>query len=396
MRDYSQSILCDDRNLQGFCHYYNERKDLKAPDESLDPTYLSRLVYNFLSDEFSFAIPILKQINKLGSSKHRSIYIFPPDDKLVLRYLNYVLQGVVPMDEHCYSFQRGKSIRDGIRSLVRLETHAFAAIKVDIHDYFNSIPVRQGFDWLEQALEGYELITERLKNLLTSSKVIVDGQMVEVHHKGVMAGMPLAPFLSNLYLRPFDSLMARRFHGYIRYSDDMLFFCEDARVDKEIDDIRCRISEYGLQINEEKTCIYPKGRGFDFLGLHIEADTVELSHVTKKKIKQKIRRASRSIYRWQVKKGLGYEVGLMVMIRKFNKKFYGYDSQETDFTWSKWYFGILTESEGLYEVDQYFQETIRYLASGKTNKSNYRKMPYSMLKEHGYRPLVSEYYKWCE
>ena len=45
-------------------------------------------------------------------------------------------------------------------------------------------------------------------------------------------------------------------------------------------------------------------------------------------------------------------------------------------------------------VDAYFQQEQRYLLTGHHNKMNYKKCPYSKLKECGYKSLVHEYYKF--
>ena len=65
--------------------------------------------------------------------------------------------------------------------------------------------------------------------------------------------------------------------------------------------------------------------------------------------------------------------------------------------------GILNEiieketwiSEGFRIIDDYMQEYLRYLYSGRHYKGNY-KITYEMLKKIGYRNLVNEYYKYIK
>lgn len=53
--------------------------------------------------------------------------------------------------------------------------------------------------------------------------------------------------------------------------------------------------------------------------------------------------------------------------------------------------GVST-TDGLKEIDHYLQENIRFLSTGRHNKSNY-KVDYKQLKALGYRSLVNEFYK---
>ena len=47
----------------------------------------------------------------------------------------------------------------------------------------------------------------------------------------------------------------------------------------------------------------------------------------------------------------------------------------------------------LHEIDLYCQDWIRYIASGRHIKKNHSLLTHEMMRDCGYRPLVSEYYK---
>ena len=68
-------------------------------------------------------------------------------------------------------------------------------------------------------------------------------------------------------------------------------------------------------------------------------------------------------------------------------------NNNNELTWELWYFPIINTTKGIHEIDLYVQQTLRYIATGKYNKKNYN-ITYTKLKELGYRPLVSEYYKF--
>ena len=82
---------------------------------------------------------------------------------------------------------------------------------------------------------------------------------------------------------------------------------------------------------------------------------------------------------------------IKAMNRKYNRKFYGKDN--TELSWKFWFFPTITTVKSLKIIDNYYQNQIRYLITGKHNKKNYKKVPYQLLKECNYKSLVNEYYK---
>ena len=58
------------------------------------------------------------------------------------------------------------------------------------------------------------------------------------------------------------------------------------------------------------------------LGFLFSKTEINISDHTFEKLKKKIRRKGRSIYRWRCKTGATYKSALKVYIRYFNKKFY--------------------------------------------------------------------------
>jgi hypothetical protein len=62
-----------------------------------------------------------------------------------------------------------------------------------------------------------------------------------------------------------------------------------------------------------------------------------------------------------------------------------------ELTWARWYFPMITTAESLKIIDQYSQNCIRYLATGKHTKSAYN-FRYEDIKKLGYISLVNAYY----
>ena len=108
-------------------------------------------------------------------------------------------------------------------------------------------------------------------------------------------------------------------------------------------------------------------------------------------MKGKIKRKAEALMRWRSRKGIPAEQAMQAMIRTFNKKFFENDDDNT-LNWSRWFFPLINQTDGLKEIDHYLQQNIRYLATGKHGKANYR-TDYTQLKQLGYRSLVNEYYE---
>ena len=68
------------------------------------------------------------------------------------------------------------------------------------------------------------------------------------------------------------------------------------------------------------------------------------------------------------------------------------DENEDGFTWSRWDFPLLTTAESLKKIDQYLEQYLRFLSTGRHTKKNFN-VRYEELKELGFRSLVNEYYK---
>ena len=79
-------------------------------------------------------------------------------------------------------------------------------------------------------------------------------------------------------------------------------------------------------------------------------------------------------------------------IRSFNNKFFEGDDPEA-LSWSRWFFPVINRAEGLREIDRYFQQYARYIATGRHAKVNYCSR-YADLKVLCYLSLVHEFYRY--
>lgn len=338
-------------------------------------------------------IPQKKIINKMGTGKKRVVYTFDPDAMQILSFIAYLLYRYDDrFAPNCYAFRRGIRPHDAIRRLNRaIRGQRMWAYKLDIHDYFNSIDIGLLLPMLHEMLANDKLLYEFFERMLTDNHVLYQGKVIEEPH-GIMAGTPTAPFLADVFLNAVDHYFEEKGVVYARYSDDIILFAPDREaLEAHKSTMLQFLEKYHLEVNPDKERLFSPDEAYEFLGFKCHEGRIDIAESTKQKMKGKISRQARSLMRWRKRKGVDAEPTMWVMINYFNRKFFEGDDPET-LTWSRWFFPLITESDGLREIDKYLQQNIRFLSTGRHSKANY-KVGYDDLKRLGYRSLVNEFYK---
>ena len=339
-------------------------------------------------------LPTKKLVNKMGSGKKRVVYSFAPDEMLILKLIAFLLYKYDDQfAPNCYAFRRGLKASDAVFKINKaIRNQKMWAYKLDIHDYFNSIDIDILLPMLKELLADDLQLYHFFEKLLTTNLAISNGQIIEEKH-GVMAGTPTAPFLADVYLKEVDRYYYNKGVVYARYSDDIIMFAPDYDTLQQYKDQMCHfLAQYHLEVNPDKERIYSPDEAYEFLGFKCHGHNIDISEATKKKMKGKISRKARSLLRWSHKNHIEPEKAMKGLINYFNRKFFESDDPETH-TWSRWFFPVINQTEGLKEIDHYLQQYIRFLSTGKHHKTNYR-VDYEQLKELGYKSLVHEYYKY--
>ena len=376
------------RLMRGYYNWHQfEVADLYVEEQGYLP-----LAHRLTQGE-SLGIPVKKTINKIGTGKKRAVYTYGPEEMRALSLISYLLYRYDHcFAPNCYAFRQGLHPQDAIRQINKaLEHRQMWAYKLDIHDYFNSIPIDKLLPMLEKMMADDLPLYHFFEQMLTDDHVLSNGEVIEEKH-GIMAGTPTSPFLANVYLSDVDHYFYNAGVGYARYSDDIIVFAPDRpTLEAHKAQLLQFIEQHGLTINPNKERIYTPDEPFEFLGFKCHGDEVGISASTIKKMKGKISRRARALMRWRKRKGVEAEKAMTVMIRHYNRKFYEDNDPET-LTWSRWYFPVINQTDGLKEIDQYLQQQIRFLSTGKHTKANYR-VDYETLKRLGYRSLVHEFYR---
>ncbi len=342
-----------------------------------------------------FPLPARSVISKLSTGKKRTVYTYPEAENTVLKLLTYFLlrQYDHIYSKNLYSFRPGRTAQDAVKHLLRqpgiFEKYSY---KVDVSNYFNSIPAGEMIEDLEKAVGDDKALFSFLSALLSEDRVIdnATGEVV-IEQKGIMAGTPLASFYADLYLREMDSEFETQGILYARYSDDIIVFADSPEELKlYAGRIRQFLASRGLEVNPSKEEVRTPGEGFVFLGFSLCNGVIDIAPASIDKLKKKMRRKTRALKRWQIRNGLDGVKAAKAFIRIFNAKLLE-STSESDLSWSYWYFPNINTHKSLAVIDGYAQECLRFLLSSKRTKTRFN-VRYEDLKKLGYKSLVHEYH----
>ncbi len=390
--------LTKEETWSDYLQYKIERKHLSKKELDELSKFIESKSYKSITDQlqnpnYCFAPPIKNVINKSGTNKKRIVYTYNDSEAIVLKVMNFLLYRYdYKINPNCYSFRKNSSAKDAIKAVLKIKNlDSLFCLKVDISNYFNSIPAKRLCEKLEYIMSDDKETYGFLKRLLLSNEAIEKGQLI-TENRGAMAGTPISPFFANIYLKNLDEYFEQKGILYFRYSDDIImFFSSFKELKSEYETLKNMLFEEGLQINPDKVSIGAPNGPWEFLGIGYDNGIIDLSNVTINKLKAKIRRKAHTLYRWRKRRGATFEQTAKVMIRVFNRKFYD-DTDQHSFTWSRWFFPLINTDLSLKELDAYLLQYIRYLNKGRHYKGNY-KIKYDDIKALGYRSLVNEYYK---
>ena len=364
--------------------------EIKQLEEYINNKRYKDIVNDILNNNYTFSIPYKHLINKINSDKKRVVYSFNEDENMILKIITYLfsLEYDKKYSKNCYSFRKKNGPKEAIKKLYNSNINNLYGYKIDIKNYFNSIDINILFNKLDLFIDNDLLLLGFIKNILSNPYVNFNNEIIK-EKKGIMAGIPISSFLANIYLKELDDYFNDIL--YIRYSDDIIIFSDKDNLDKYINILNNKIKEFNLEINKDKVTYIKPNDKFDFLGFSFKNNKIDLSNISKQKIKSKIKRTSKKLRKWMINNNTSSERAIKAVIRKFNRKFFSLSNNEL--TWELWYFPVINTIDSLHEIDLYLQDNLRYINTGKHNKKNYN-LKYSTLKEYGYKSLVNEYYKF--
>ena len=122
-----------------------------------------------------FPLPRRAVISKMSSQKKRIVYIYPEPENTVLKLLTYLLlrkyDGL--FSDGLFSFRPGVTAKDAVRRLRGTPgIGSMWSYKVDISNYFNSVPVERFLPVLKGALADDPELFDFLSGLLSDPRVL--------------------------------------------------------------------------------------------------------------------------------------------------------------------------------------------------------------------------------
>lgn len=369
--------------------FYVNKEEYETLKKFIDKKKYYDICLQIVNGTYQFSIPRKKFINKSWTPKKRIVYTFKYNEMLILKMIQYLLKEYdYLLSPNCYSFRGEISPKQAFYNIANYGYLKYG-YKVDIHNYFNSIDIDKLLDLLKDKIDNQ--VYNLFKQILLNDKVIVNDEII-MEKKGVMAGTPISCFLSNIYLSKLDFYFKDK--KYARYADDIIIFADSKEELKEmIDYIHKFFSDYGLEINYDKEHYYEDNEKFEFLGFAYDKGKIDLSDKAVLKMKAKIRRKSRALRRWKLRKNISSISAMKSLNNIFNYKFF-YKDKSKELNWSIWYFPTINTSESLKVIDEYYQHYLRYIATGKHCGKEYWSITYEDIKKSGYRSLVHEYYEY--
>ena len=339
--------------------------------------------------------PLYRLVPKNFQGKKRAVYSFQDTQSYLIKLVSFAMRGIERFySDRLFSFRPDKTAEDLLFEVCNHRgLQDLFILKTDVSNYVGSIVPELLIPKLEKLfLPEDPAFYHFLVWLLTRNRVVDhEGHLID-HCPGGMGGIPLGNFFMNVYLDEMDAWFSPRAAFYSRYSDDILIA---ARTLEEIREYEQKYYEFlhrlQLSTNREKTRVLQPGEPFDFLGMELCEGRITISAHSMKKIRRKLRIfADRALILRNTGKMTPDEAAQDLIIR-FNRYSFGVDGEGNIFSWARWAFPVITDTESLEQIDHYFQDSLRYVLYGSMKRRN-RSIAYVQLSALGYKTLVYYYH----
>jgi RNA-directed DNA polymerase len=215
------------------------------------------------------AMPSKRGWIKKANGKMRPLGIAALEDKIVQQAVVTVLNQIYEEDFRgfSYGFRPGRQPHQALDALyVGLKRKKVNwVLDMDLKGFFDNIEKERLMEIVEQRIADPRIL--RLIRKWLNAGVIEEGEWSETE-KGTPQGAVISPLLANIYLHHVLDQWADQWRQnakgdviLVRYADDAVIGFQDQHEAKLfVKDLRQRLSEYGLELNEEKTRLIRFGR----------------------------------------------------------------------------------------------------------------------------------------
>lgn len=265
-------------------------------------------------------------IAKPGSTEKRALGIPTVRDRVVQTALKMVIEPIFEREfaPQSYGFRPGRSCKDALRRVDELlqggHTHV---VDIDIKGYFDSIPQDRLLEKIEKHIADGRVL-ELIKGFLKAG--VMEGMESWEPEEGTPQGGVISPLLANIYLNELDWQMKNAGLEMVRYADDMVVMCADAKKARQaLEAVQRWMDEAELTLHPEKTRIADlteAGSHFDFLGYRfVRRRNGGIKRVVRPKSVRKLRHKLKPI----TKRANGHS--MEALVKKLNpilRGWYGY------------------------------------------------------------------------
>lgn len=356
-----------------------------------------RLIQGLLLDgEYRFTPFIEYTKAKRGRADNRVICRASLADTVVQKAIAVVVEPRFDhvLSERCHSYRRGRSQFSAIGQVLTSVNarEDWWVVRSDFRSFLDTVDLATLASQLEVLLADEPLVLDLYLKYLYNGRTRDDQLLPRT--SGLPRGGILTPFLANLYLTPLDEAMTKDGFHYTRYADDVVVFAEtEIRARDALERIGLLTGELRLTQSVEKSKIISPGEAFEFLGYSIKGTEVSIRPYAINSLRRRITRitAKRKYPRLSVR-SLATEDGRMALqsiIARVNRA-YIYKGEND---WTR-HFCRCTSDRQLRELDGWIADRIRMTVTKRWAEKNRRLVPYGLLRELGWKPLVPLYYRW--
>lgn len=379
--------------------------DKKASKINIDTDYLNEIsdyifssecnndIYRLKNGDFFLDAPKCFQVKKSHSTRRRTVYSFKGKDKFLLQFMSFVLMDLdgIHSDSLC-SFRSDNRTIMFFQKVRRLDNdRSHYVMKADIHNFGASMDQDIALSLLSDVFSQDKEFLAFLTWLMTRNEFYSNGELI---HKrvSIIEGLPLGCFIQSLYLAELDRILEANAVMYMRYTDDIAFFTDDAeKALWALEQVRMICRKRGVVLNEEKTHLYSPGEPVELLGIEIYNGGFDIGANSMQKTLSKIKRYRNKLLRRERYGRITKQDAMQRMVSFADRVFFGFKQDEHEFNWVMHAFPIITRTDSLQKIDSYVQDCIRVVGSGKQGNSKYR-IRYKDMTAAGYRNLLHAYY----
>lgn len=350
-----------------------------------------------INNGYNWSLPVMQKIPKPDGVSFREIFMFNDEDALIQKTINGILYKNYNsrVSDHVFSYRKGVRTYNAAKYIQnKMRNNNLHGYKLDISNYFMSVNPNIIHNVIDELVTD-NLGRKLLHDLMSIGKYIYKDDVYS-KNLGIMPGCAISSFLANYLLKDIDEMISNKSVIYARYSDDLIFMCENADdCDSLLKNIKDKLIDFGLKINPKKVFKLSSKNTIDFLGLYITKDKIDINKETfvntKKLIKEITNRYRRKLESSKIKSSDYYT---KLAINKLNKLLYKsilYNEQEHKSGRMFYIFSNITTIDTLLKLEFYMKDSIRYVYTGKHNKANVKKIDDYKLEELGYKSMISLY-----